>query len=109
MSINRNQQLRRRNPCPDTKVYRTPLAHHPTQEHIKPLVGRCTSGYGNAVHTVKLTAQVKHALLKRFTRYKQLLKTLHTRIDTGQPLAEHAEIGPLVKPVKTVLIAQITP
>lgn len=109
VGIHRNQQLRRSDAAPDTKVYRTPLTHHPTQEHVKTFVGRCAAGYGNAVHTVKLTAQVQNALLKRFTRHKQFLKTLHARVDIGQSLAQYAEIGPLIEPVETPLVAQVTP
>ena len=109
MCIDRNQQLRRSDAAPDTKVYRAPLAYHPTQEHVKTFVGRCAAGHGNAVHAVKLTAQVQDTLLKRLTRHKQFLKTLHAGINVRQPLAQYAEIGPLIEPVETPLVAQITP
>ena len=109
VGIDRNQQLRRCDAAPDTKINRTPLADHPTQEHVKTFVGRCAAGHGNAVHAVKLTAQVQNAPFKRLTRHKQFLKALHAGINIRQPLAQYAEIGPLIKPVETPLVAQITP
>ena len=109
VGIDRDQQLRRSDAAPDTKINRTPLAHHPAQEHVKTFVGRCTAGHGNAVHTVKLTAQVQDTPFKRLARHKKLLKTLHTRVDIDQSLAEYAEIGPLIEPVETPIVAQVTP
>ena len=109
MSIDRNQQLSRSDAAPDTKVYRTPLAHHPAQKHVKPLVGRCAAGHGDTVHTFKLTAQVQDTHLKRFAWHKQVLKAVHTRIDIGQSLAQSGKIRPLVKPVQTPVIAYVTP